>query len=138
MLEKNEKIPLPPPRVKILRYMFIVLAWVFFAFIIVQVSLAGLGLFVNGEHWEMHRTLAQYFALIPVGMLVLSFPGKLPVHLRWICLGLYLMIVAQFLTVIYSSHLGILSALHPVIALFLSWGSLFTVKHAHNLGGKQA
>ncbi|MDC0764946.1 MULTISPECIES: DUF6220 domain-containing protein [Brevibacillus] len=137
MLEMNEKIPLPPPRVKIWRYMFIVLAWVFFAFIIVQVSLAGLGLFVNGEHWELHRTLAHYFAWIPVGMLVLSFLGKLPVHLRWICLGLYLMIVAQFLTVIYSSHLGILSALHPVIALFLSWGSLSTVKHSHNLGGKK-
>ncbi|WP_238543365.1 DUF6220 domain-containing protein [Brevibacillus sp. BC25] len=84
----NKKISLPPPRVKILRYMFIVLAWVFFAFIIVQVSLAGLGLFVNGEHWEMHRT--------------------------------------------------ILSALHPVIALFLFWGSLSTVKQAHNLGGKKA
>ncbi|TQR32102.1 hypothetical protein C7Y45_22715 [Brevibacillus brevis] len=82
MLEMNEKIPLPPPRVKIVRYMFLVLAWVFFAFIIVQVSLAGLGLFVNGEHW------------------------------------------------------GILSALHSVIALFLFWGSLTTVKHAHLLGGK--
>lgn len=40
MLEMNEKIPLPPPRVKIVRYMFLVLAWVFFVFIIVQVSLA--------------------------------------------------------------------------------------------------
>jgi len=57
MLEMNEKIPLPPPRVKS-------------------------GLFANGEHW------------------------------------------------------GILSALHPVIALFLFWGSLTTVKHAHHLGGK--
>lgn len=70
--------------------------------------------------------------------LVLSFLGKLPVHLRWICLGLYLMIVAQFLTVIYSSHLGLLSALHPVIALFLFWGSLTTVKHAHNVGRRKA
>ncbi|GED59500.1 hypothetical protein BFO01nite_36320 [Brevibacillus formosus] len=69
--------------------------------------------------------------------LVFSFLGKLTVHLRWICLGLYLMIVAQFLTVIYSSHLGILSALHPVIALFLFWGSLTTVKHAHHLGGRK-
>jgi hypothetical protein len=124
--------------VKFARYMFIVLAWVFFAFILVQVFLAGLGLFVSGEHWEMHRYLARYFALIPVGMLVLSFFGKMPVHLRWICLGLYLMIVAQFLSVIYSSALGILSALHPVIALLLFWGSITTVKQGHKLVGREA
>ncbi|HZG15977.1 MAG TPA: DUF6220 domain-containing protein [Candidatus Bathyarchaeia archaeon] len=128
-----EKAATLSPFVTLARRLYLVLAWGFLAFITIQVFLAGLGLFVSWEYWEMHRNWATYFAFVPIVMLVLAFLGKMPVSLRWISFGLYLMIVAQFLTVVFKSTLGALSSLHPVIALLLFWGSIITVSQGRHL-----
>ncbi|WP_199620241.1 DUF6220 domain-containing protein [Paenibacillus alkalitolerans] len=130
MIEMNKGTAVRP-LVKLARIIFVVLAWLFLAFIASQIFIAGLGLFVDSDNWELHKSLPQNFSFVPLVMLAAAFLGKLPVHIRWICLGLFLMVVAQFLTVIFSSDIGMLSALHPVIAMLLFWGSLTTVKHGH-------
>jgi hypothetical protein len=60
-------------------------------------------------------------------MIVLTFFTKLHVAVRIKCLQLLGMIILMFLTAVLSSKIGILSALHPVIAVMLFMTSVSIV-----------
>lgn len=112
------------PLARTSRFLFAVLAWVFLGFILVQVLLAGVGLFVDADQWRLHGLLPRFFALVPLVMFGLSLLGRLPGFPRWISLGMFLMTSLQFMTVALSSRFEIVGAAHPVIALFLFWSAV--------------
>ncbi|OOC57580.1 DUF6220 domain-containing protein [Paenibacillus ihbetae] len=107
---------------------FLLLAWLFSASVALQVFLAGLALFVDSSNWSSHMSFARYFSFLPLLMAVLARTARLPSRLIWRCIGLFGMILGLFLTAIFSSRIGGLAALHPVIALLLFWVSLDIIR----------
>ena len=118
-------------------WIFTLLAVLFFACIIVQVALAGVALFVDLGHWAYHTTFIHFFEFTPIVMLILSFPGRFPKSLRWQCIGLYLMIILQYVTANLSGSVPYIAMLHPIIALILFWRSLVTMQQSINLLKKE-
>lgn len=112
------------------RLTYIGFAWLFAASIAVQVLLAGLALFADPAHWSRHADFARYFAFLPLLMLLAAWTGRLPKELAWRSLGLFGIVIALFLTAILSSRIGALSALHPVIALFLFWSCIAAIRRS--------
>lgn len=110
------------------KIIFFILAWVFLGCIVAQVILAGMATFTDPGDWELHAAFVRVFAMVPLAMFLLTFAGRISGRKRWISLALFGMIVMQFLTVQVFSSVAAITALHPLIALLLFWGSVTTVK----------
>lgn len=106
---------------RIARICFMTLAWLFTISVALQVFLAGLALFVSPDNWLIHANFARYFSLLPLIMAVLAWTARLPGKMIRRSLGLLGMTIGMFLTAVLSSRIGMLSALHPVIAIMLFW-----------------
>src|SRR5947199_205240 len=105
------------------RFAFALLGLFFAICLIVQVFLAGLAVFVNKDDWGPHTSFIHYFEMAPVLMFILSFVGRVPGRIRWNSLGLYIMILLQYVTAKAFSGVW-LAALHPVIAVLLFWSTI--------------
>ncbi|TMV51935.1 hypothetical protein FE783_03025 [Paenibacillus mesophilus] len=115
---------------KVWGLMFKILAWLFLGCIVAQVFIAGLATFSDASNWSVHTSFVKLFALVPLIMFLLTFVGGIKGLLRWISLGLFGLVVFQFLTIQVFSSAYVIAALHPVIALLLFWGSIVTVKRS--------
>jgi hypothetical protein len=107
-----------------------VLIWlvrIFALCVVVQVFFAGAAVFTDSDYWTIHSKFPRFFAFLPIIMIVLTFFTKLPVSVRIKCFQLFGMIILMFLTAVLSSKIGILSALHPVIAVILFMRSMSIV-----------
>lgn len=110
-------------------FIFKILAWVFLACIVAQVFIAGMATFSDATNWETHKSFIKIFALAPLLMYLLTFVGGIKGRKRWVSLGLFALVVFQFLSIQVFSSAGLIAALHPVVALVLFWGSVQTVKN---------
>lgn len=98
----------------------------FVACILVQVFLAGTAVFVD-QDWEPHVAFIHMFEFVPIIMFVLAFIGRVPQRIRWNSLGLFIMIILQYITAKAFSGVW-LAALHPVIAILMFWSAMRIVK----------
>ncbi len=114
--------------VQVTRASFFVLAFIFSVSVALQVLIAGIALFVNSGGWAAHASFARYFAFIPLIMAILAWMTGLSPRLQRKSIGLFGMVIGMFLTAVLSSRIGFLSALHPVIALMLFWGSVDIIR----------
>jgi len=110
-------------------FIFKLAAWIFLACIVVQVFIAGLATFSDTSNWGIHRSFVKCFALIPLLMFLLTFVSGVKGTKRWLSLGLFALVVFQFLTIQVFSSTGLIAALHPVAAMLLFWGSVITVRN---------
>ena len=109
-------------RVRTIRFLYGLLAAGLLVCIVLQVFLAGMGIFVDADNLDMHRTFANYFEFAPLVMFILSFFGQIRGGLRWLALVMYVVGILQHLTI--REFTGSLQALHAVDALVLfglSW-----------------
>ncbi|WLD91677.1 DUF6220 domain-containing protein [Alkalihalobacillus sp. AL-G] len=120
-------------RVQLIRWVFTVLAVLFFSCVVIQVFLAGVAVFVDYGQWNYHRSFIHFFEFIPVVMLLVSFFGRIPKHFRWQCAALFAMIILQYVTTQVLGSVPYISALHPIIALILFWRSLVMTREAFHL-----
>jgi hypothetical protein len=116
-----------PARVRIGRFGFALFALIFAVCVIVQVFLAGLAVFVNKGDWGPHTSFVISFEFVPILMFILSFVGRVSGRLRWTSLGLYVMILLQYVTAKAFSGIW-LAAFHPVIAILMYWNAYIIVK----------
>ncbi|MCT1399309.1 DUF6220 domain-containing protein [Paenibacillus sp. p3-SID867] len=110
------------------RVLFFVLALVFSVSVALQVLIAGIALFVNSGSWAAHVSFARYFAFIPLIMAIMAWMAGLSRQVLWKSIGLFGMVIGMFLTAVFSSRIGFLSAFHPVIAMMLFWGSVDMIR----------
>jgi len=109
-------------RVRVIRFLYGLLAAGLLVCIVLQVFLAGMGIFVDADNLNMHRTFANTFELVPLVMFVLSFFGQIRGGLRWLALVTLAFSILQHVTI--RAFTGPLQALHAVDALVLfglSW-----------------
>lgn len=112
------------------RLAYRILAWIFFGCIVVQVFLAGMATFGDPSKWQAHALFVQLFAMLPLAMFLLTFIGGIKGRDRLLSLGLFLLVVMQFLTVQVFSSVFIIAALHPLIAIVLFCGSMAAARKA--------
>lgn len=117
-----------PAWVRFVRLVYGLLATIYFVCIIIQVFLAGMGVFVNSGDLALHSTFVTYFEFVPIVMFVISFFGRIRGVLRWLNLGLFALTSLQYMTVQVFS--GFLPAFHTVDALLLFWASMYLMKRS--------
>ncbi|MGH2371726.1 MAG: DUF6220 domain-containing protein, partial [Chloroflexota bacterium] len=129
----------PPASVQWARRGYAALAWIFVGCLVVQVFLAGLGVFAGPANWRWHTTFVHFFELLPLLMLALAFLGRLPGRLRWLTAGLFALIFVQYATANLGDapSIQIVAALHPVVALILFWGAIVVAQRAQRLAAIQ-
>ncbi|CAG7626821.1 DUF6220 domain-containing protein [Paenibacillus allorhizosphaerae] len=110
------------------RFVYGLLAAIYLICVILQVFFAGMGLFVNSDNLQWHRTFANSFEFVPVVMFGLSFAGRIRGSLRWLPLGLFALTVLQHMTLQLFG--GVFPALHTVNALLLFWISLYLTRRS--------
>ena len=114
-----------PRRVPLVIYS--ALAVVFLLGVVVQVFLAGAGIFASASWLSSHGILGHILPVIPLLMVILGLVGKLPRTINWLTVLLLVLVYIQpwFIYLSRSAGIPLLGALHPVNALAIFALSLY-------------
>lgn len=110
------------------RLVFKAMVWIFAICILIQVFLAGLAMFWDSAEWASHTGFSRLLIVVSILILVLSFIARLPLSLRLRSAGLFGIFILIAVSANLPSGVGYLSALHPVLALLLFFGTVSLVR----------
>jgi hypothetical protein len=102
-------------------------AWLVLASVIVQVTLAGLGVFANSEFFFWHSNVnGAVVFFLPLLLILVGWLGRVPIRLRWLTAAVPALVVLQSLLLVpyhMNAHgvLRAISALHVVNAFVIFW-----------------
>jgi len=94
-------------------------AWLFVIGVVVQVFVAGMVVVAGLTDWTLHKDLGHALGLPLVVMLISMYTGRLPrdfKRLTWALFAIYF--IQADIVIFLRTNAPIVSALHPVIALF--------------------
>lgn len=97
-----------------IRRAHLVVAWAFVAGVVVQVFLAGLGVFDSPERFEVHATWGYTLELLPIVLLVLALIGRLGRRQVVYPIVIFAMFMLQSILVALRTDMPMVAALHPV------------------------
>jgi hypothetical protein len=112
-----------------LRNVYLGLALLFLAGIVVQFFLAGLGVF-GAESFEAHRTFGYALQGSAIVLLVLALVGRLGSRLVWPSALLVLLVIVQGLLIAAKDSAPSVAALHVVNALAIAGVVVLVVQRA--------
>ena len=96
-----------------------VVAWLFAACIVIQVFLAGMGVFDGPERFETHRNFGYLFGWLTLVMVIIAAVGRLGRRL----IGLSVLALVQFFLqsvfILFREDQPTIAALHPVNGVLL-------------------
>ena len=98
----------------IIRRAHLIVAILFVAGVVVQVFLAGLGVFDDPASFATHRDWGYMLELLPIVMLVLALAGRLGRRQIAFAIALFAMFILQSILVAVRVDLPMVAALHPV------------------------
>lgn len=98
----------------LIRQIHLVVAWLLVAGVVVQVFLAGLGVFDDPRTFQVHATWGYLLELLPFLLLVLAAVGRLGRRQLVYPLAIFGMFILQSVFVGLRADAPMLSALHPV------------------------
>jgi hypothetical protein len=96
-----------------------VVAWLFAACIVVQVFLAGMGVFDGPERFETHRDFGYLFGWLTLVMLIIAAVGRLGRVLIGLAALSLLQFFLQSVFILFREDLPAVAALHPVNGMLL-------------------
>ena len=111
----------PPSYVRFVRYAHAVLVSAFLACVVVQFYFAGVGIF--GADWSFHKYFVPLFELMLPPAFVLALVGRLPLVLKLVPIGLWVLITVQY-ALANADGPDVVAALHPANGLLIFWTSL--------------
>src|SRR5512144_2122233 len=100
--------------VKIARFSYVALAWLFVVGVVTQVFLAGMVVVAVKASWSAHISLGHLLALPLLLMLVSMYLGRLPgpiKRLTWLLFGVYALQADVLIFLRFTAP--VLSAFHP-------------------------
>ena len=101
------------------RKVYMAAAWLFVAGVVTQVFLAGMVVVAAQSGWDSHIGLGHMLSLPLLVMLVTVYSGRFPGGMKRLTWLLFLIYIVQADIVIFlRQDAPVLSALHPVFALF--------------------
>ena len=98
----------------IARNLYLVLAWLFVALLLVQVFLAGLGVFRSDADFPTHRDFGYLLELFPILLLVFGVLGGMDRRLAVIAAVVFGQFILQSVFVLQRGSAPMIAALHPV------------------------
>jgi len=116
------------------RIAFAVVAWLFLIGIVVQVFLAGVGLFVRGvDAFSYHRALGWLLHLGPLLVLLFAWAASAGRTTMWLSTALLVLVGIQPILPSLRTDLPFGAALHPVNALAIFYLALVVARRAQAL-----
>ena len=115
-----------PTRIVIARRVLAASGWLLAAAVLVQIFLAGRGVFVGPDEWARHRGFVHAFEwLSPLAVLLayLAHSTRAVKSLAWLTVLLLFLEYATAGTTSSLGHRG-LAALHPAIAALMFWAAV--------------
>jgi hypothetical protein len=111
--------------VSVLKHVYVAVAALFAACVVVQVFLAGLAIFVGPSAWALHTGFIHYFEYLPILLLAIALIGRMR-GLRWPPLVLLLLIGVQYATAEWADPSSrAVAAIHPVSAMIIFQGAIW-------------
>jgi hypothetical protein len=107
-----------------------VLAWAFVAGLVVQVFLAGLGVFDNPERFRTHAGWGYTLGLVPLLLLATAAIGRLGRRQVLYALALFGMFILQSILVALRTDMPTVAALHPVNGFAILLVAILTAREA--------
>jgi uncharacterized membrane protein (DUF441 family) len=114
----------------IARNLHAIVAWVFVAGLVLQVWLAGRGVFEAETMFATHRDVGYTLSLFTVVLLVLGLLGGMGRRAALLAIGIFVLFILQSVFVIMRSSMPAIAALHPVngflillAAILVAWES---------------
>ncbi|MBV9231441.1 MAG: hypothetical protein JOZ18_19185 [Chloroflexi bacterium] len=100
--------------------------------VLLEVFLAGGGIFTSSSWWPLHIILGLVLTLFPIVFLLLAWMGQLGRESVWLGVLTLLLIILQSFLVEIPRRIGlpILSALHPVNAVVIFGLAVFLAQRA--------
>ena len=95
------------------RMIHMVVAWITVALLVVQVWLAGRGVF-DTTGFDPHRSLGYTLSLLPIVLLVLGLLGGMGRRVALMAVAIFLLIILQSVFVALKTDQPAVAALHPV------------------------
>ncbi len=101
------------------RYVYLAAAWLFVLGVVIQVFLAGMVVVARQLGWNAHIGLGHTLGVPLLIMLVSMYLGRMPRSVKWLTWLLFVNYALQADVVIFLRFQApVVSALHPVLALF--------------------
>ena len=108
--------------VRISRYIYLGLAWLFVIGILAQVYFVGMTLFARYGMLPVHVGVGHMLGILVLLMVILMYVGKLPRPTKikvWVMFGVYILQAEVFAGI--RRTMPIPAAFHPVLALVIFW-----------------
>jgi Family of unknown function (DUF6220) len=115
--------------VQIARIIHFGLAWLLAAGLIVQVFLAGLGVFAGASNFELHRNFGFALQALPFFMAIAAWVGRLGRRELVLAVVLFLLFFLQSFLLLTRETIPAIAALHPVNGFAMA-GLAFVVARA--------
>jgi mercuric ion transport protein len=96
-----------------------VVAWLFAACIVVQVFLAGMGVFDGPERFETHRNFGYLFGWLTLVMVIIAAVGRLGRRLIALSVLALVQFFLQSVFILFREDQPAIAALHPVNGVLL-------------------
>lgn len=112
------------------RMAYLVVAWVFVACLLVQVFLAGMGVFVGTEKFSAHTEFGRAFGWLTLILIALAIIGRLGWRRIWLSVLVFALFVLQSVFVALRDTVPVVSALHPVNGFLILWISIWLAQRA--------
>jgi len=104
------------------------LAWLFVACVVVQFFFAGLGVFVPGSTFELHRNWGYTFGYLLLFMIAAALIGRMPRAAWAAALGVVVLFALQSVLVALRTSAPAIAALHPVNAVAIFTAALWIAR----------
>ena len=108
--------------------------------VILQVLLAGFGVFVDGRFWTWHAEVgASFIFVLPLLLVLAGWLGRVPVRARWLTAAVSGLVILQSVLIIpyragVTGPVRLAAGLHVVNALVIFYLAVRLAERAARLG----
>jgi len=114
----------------IARNVYVVVAWLFVAALVVQVFLAGLGVFDSAANFATHRDVGYTLELFPVVLLIVGLVGGMGRRLSILAIVVFVQFILQSVFVAMRDSAPQIAALHPVNGFLILLLAVYIAREA--------
>jgi len=114
----------------IARTVYVVAAWLFVAGLVVQVFLAGLGVFDSPTSFATHRDVGYALEIFPVVLLVVGLLGGMGRRLAVLAIVAFGLFILQSVFVLLRESAPQVAALHPVNGFVILLTAIYMAREA--------
>ena len=114
----------------IARSAHLVVAWLLVAGVVVQIFLAGLGVFRSPEAFANHRDFGFMLELLPLVLLLLGLVARLGRRAALLAAGIFGLFILQSVFVGLRADAPEVAALHPVNGFLIAFLSIVLARDA--------